>query len=469
MTNRPTEKKSFVSIPRGPASTAKDGAAQDADHNPKAPHRAAEEAKDAQASASASPSAPMLTSAPSQTDASSRANASTGTTASPAKTAVFSANDGSRKAEASLEDDAPSDEFFAAHNAAADGAPTVIRKRKRKKKKSKAPRRILIAVVALIVVVGGAALAANYFINSGKSSFQDAYENVSVDAVDEAVTTNNGKTVEYGGHTYTLNENIVSVLTIGFDRTTVAEEGEPTGQADALMLMAFDTQTGEAHAVGIPRDSIVAVDTYDNGVYSGQQNMQICLAFNYGDGRETSCENTVKAASRTLFNMPIQYYFALDENGLPVLNDAIGGVSLTALQSIPGTNVVEGQKTVLFGNSALRYVQYRDTSDLNSAMDRQARQAQYVSAFLSQALSQAQGSLGTLVDLFNVTNAYSVTNLGIDQFSYLATSVLQSGVTDVSVDTLPGEVAQNGTYAEFHLDETGVYETVLDVFYTQVD
>ena len=130
---------------------------------------------------------------------------------------------------------------------------------------------------------------------------------------------------------------------------------------------------------------------------------------------------------------------------------------------------MEGQDTVLFGNNALRYVQWRDTSVLTSSLDRQARQVQYIKAFAAQALGMAQGNVGTLLDLFNTANGYSITNLGVSEFSYLATSVLSSGITSLNVTTLPGEMQQGEKYAEYYLDKNAVYETVLDVYYRQVD
>lgn len=73
------------------------------------------------------------------------------------------------------------------------------------------------------------------------------------------------------------------------------------------------------------------------------------------------------------------------------------------------------------------------------------------------------------LDLYNTASEYSITNLGINEFSYLATSVLQSGVSSLEVTTLPGEMQQGEKYAEFYLDKSAVYETVLDTYYTQTD
>ena len=364
---------------------------------------------------------------------------------------------------------ADSSEFFA-QQAASQNLEVLIRKRKRSHSKRK--KRIRVALVVLVVVAlvgGGTAWGVMSTIKAGEGAIHEASQAEDIQTAENAVAYDEGKTVKYNGHTYALNENMVSICIIGFDRTAPAEVGEKAGQADAVMVMALDTKTGEATAIGLPRDSMVEVGEFVGSAFIGLDKMQLCLAYSYGDGRETSCQYTTTVASRVLYNMPISYYFALDLSGVGPLNDAIGGVALTPLQSIPNTGIVEGQDTVLFGNNALRYVQWRDTSVLTSSLDRQARQVQYIKAFAAQALSMAQGNVGTLLDLFNTANGYSITNLGVSEFSYLATSVLSSGITSLNVTTLPGEMQQGEKYAEYYLDKNAVYETVLDVYYRQVD
>ncbi len=57
----------------------------------------------------------------------------------------------------------------------------------------------------------------------------------------------------------------------------------------------------------------------------------------------------------------------------------------------------------------------------------------------------------------------------VSEFGYLATSVLSSGITNLNVTTLSGEMQHGEKYAEYYLDKNSVYETVLDVYYRQVD
>jgi anionic cell wall polymer biosynthesis LytR-Cps2A-Psr (LCP) family protein len=350
-----------------------------------------------------------------------------------------------------------------------DAQDTLVRKRKRKKRKRKGLR-IAILVLIILLIAGGLAIwVALGMMRTGEEAIRGGISQTPVESGENAVTYDEGKTVSYNGHTYVLNENMISVVFIGFDRFSSAERGEPAGQADVVMVLAFDTQTGKMTAIGVPRDSMVDVSKFVGEAFLGEDTMQLCLSYSYGDGREQSCANTVTAVSRILYNMPITYYFALNESGIAPLNDAIGGVTLTPLQTVPGTNIVEGENTVLFGNHAYRYVQWRDTSVLNSSLDRQARQVQYVKAFASQALQLSEGSVGVLLDLFNITADYSVTNLGVNEFSYLTSAVLANNVTGLDMVTLDGEMVQGEVYAEYYLDRNAVYETVLNVYYRQTD
>ena len=346
----------------------------------------------------------------------------------------------------------------------------LIRKKKRHhSRRKKILKRVAIVVGILVAIAVVIAIAAFAFMKSGESAVKQANTADNIQADDSAVTYDEGRTVEYNGKTYALNENMVSVAVIGYDRQT--EEvvpGKSVGQADAIMVLAVNLDTGKTTGIGIPRDSMVEVGEFMGDTFTGMSTMQLCLAYAYGDGGELSSQYTASAVSRVLYNMPVSYYFSLDMDGVGALADAIGGVSLTPTQSIPNTNIVEGEPTVLFGSNALKYVQWRDTSVLTSSLDRQTRQSQFVETFCKQALSSAQGNVGTLVNLYTTASNYAVTNLGLNEFSYLASSVLATGITSVDMTTLQGTMQQGGKFAEFYLDKTNVYETVLNVYYHEV-
>lgn len=346
----------------------------------------------------------------------------------------------------------------------------LIKKRKKSHRKAKRRAKIVAIIVAvLVVLIGGTAGAALYFYGQGAAALRDASEAENLKTGAGASSSDEGRTVTYNGKTYRYNDNMVSIVMMGYDRRDYQDASSQAGQADAVMVVAFDTETGAMRVIGIPRNSMVDVDESLSGAFLGQDRIQLALAYAYGDGYDGSAQNVVRAVSRILYNMPMKYYFAINMDGIGPLNDAVGGVTVTPTQSIPGTNIVAGQSTTLMGDNALKYIQWRDTNELASPLDRQQRQSQYLQAFFSQAIASAKGNPGVLLSLFQTAQKYATTNLGIGEFSFLAAQLIRNGMSQLDVTTLQGQVVDGEDYMEYELDQTNVYETVLDVYYTPVD
>lgn len=328
-------------------------------------------------------------------------------------------------------------------------------------KRIKRRRRIRTLLIVLLVI--GAVAAAgwgfvNHSVNQGKKKIEEKTEKV---------IKAKGDTITYNGRKYELNKHMATVAFIGFDGRD-NDDGTQKGQSDTVMVVALNTDTGEARGIVIPRDSMVAVDTYSNGSFAGQVTEQLCLQFAYGTDGDNSSVLTA-AASRVLDNIPVDYYYTLNIEGVAPINDSIGGVTLVPTQTVPGTAVVEGQETTLFGTSAEKYVQWRDTTELTSSLDRTARQVSYVQAFAAKMLNSAKSNPAVLINLYQTMGDYTWTNLGLDEFSYLATTMLEHGLTSFDVVTLQGTMQQGDTFAEFYLDQDNVKQTVVDTFYHPVD
>ena len=343
-----------------------------------------------------------------------------------------------------------------------EAAPHRRRRSKESIKRMKRRRRIRTLVIVLLVI--GAIAAAGWgFVNHSVSQGKKKIEEKA-----EKVIKAKGDTITYNGKKYALNKHMATVAFIGFDNRAT-DDGTKEGQSDTVMVVALNTDTGEARGIVIPRDSMVAVDTYAGGSFSGQVTEQLCLQFAYGTDGDSSSALTAAAASRVLDNIPVDYYYTLNIEGVAPINDSIGGVTLVPTQSVPGTSVVEGQETTLFGKTAEKYVQWRDTTNLTSSLDRTARQVSYVQAFASKVLSSAKSDPAILINLYQTMGDYTWTNLGLDEFSYLATTMLEHGLTSFDVETLQGTMQQGDTFAEFYLDQDNVKQTVVDTFYHPVD
>ena len=77
---------------------------------------------------------------------------------------------------------------------------------------------------------------------------------------------------------------------------------------------------------------ILGVTGEPAGTFTGQ----LALAHTYGSGEEDSCENTVLAVSNLLYGMEIDHYVSLTMDGVALLNDLVGGVTVEVLDDFSG-------------------------------------------------------------------------------------------------------------------------------------
>lgn len=341
-----------------------------------------------------------------------------------------------------------------------------------KSKKSKMPVAakiaisILVILLLLIFAVVGTVL---YLESRGK----DDLKNVKTE-------TDYQEVIEYNGHKYIYNNDIVSVAFIGVDKRDLGlDNGKigTAGQADANIVLTVDTSTGKATAIAVPRDTMVDVDLYsESGLFLRSEEMQLCLSYAYGNGTDTSAANVTTSISRILYNVPISKYFALDLDGIAPINDAIGGVTVTSLYDLKKYGISKGDEVHLQGDLTEAYVRTRDMDDVNASLNRTARQMQYIKAFAGQLVPAVINDFSVVSSLYNTASEYSSTDISLSNVTYLASLLLSKGVTDFDTITLEGEMKPSDridyadvVYAEFYPDEEALMETVLSVFYKQAD
>ncbi len=343
-------------------------------------------------------------------------------------------------------------------------------KSSKNKKKKSVIKKIILAIIAILLAIL-VAIAGTFFYlqNQGKKDVKP----VITDSVEYK------ETIEYKGHTYQFNEDIASFAFMGVDQREYVtnDESDFVGSADADIIVTINTKTGEAKLISIPRDTMVDVDVYsESGMFIKSENMQLCLAYAYGDGKTGSCENVIKSMSRVLYNVPIQKYFSLNLDGIAPLNDAMGGVTVEPILSMPEYGIFKGQTITLKGDNAEHYVRTRNTNELNSSLDRAERQVQYVKAFVSQLVPAVMKDFGVVSQLYNTASKYSQTNIKLSNVTYLASLAVSKNVTSFETYSIKGEMKLSEktehsdiVYAEFTPDEDSLMETVLSVFYTQID
>ena len=347
------------------------------------------------------------------------------------------------------------------------------------KKKKKGLKIFLWILAILLALIISLCVTVVIMIKSGEKQMTN-YDDVVVEVPDIAETLDDGKIVKYNGKKYILNENVVSILGMGVDRSEFAKEDIETygtnGQADTIFLATLDTVTGEIKIISLSRDTMTEIDMYsESGNYAGIHRRQLCLAYSYGDGRESSCENVVKAVERMIYGLPINSYFAIDLDAIASINDAVGGVTVKSIgdMKLPsGMKITNGQKITLKGNDATGYVRNRSIVDLDANALRMKRQVQYVQAFADKTLSMTKSDISTPIKLFDAIKKDGdlVSNLNSAKISYLTECVLKHGSVNIDFINVDGEIKLGeNKYAEFYPDETQFFEIILDVFYTELE
>lgn len=354
---------------------------------------------------------------------------------------------------------------------------TQLRKHQARRHRWKKIKNILLIILIILIVLLMPILVIKVF---GEKSMHtetvDGTRMMTAPVIEDVIVEDEGETIIYKGETYLYNENITAILCMGIDEYEMAEEDTligTSGQADMLLLAILDMEKGAVKLWNISRDSMTDVDIYNvDGEYVRTERMQACLAFAYGDGKEKSCENTVRSVSRLLYGMPIQSYAVLNMEAIRPLNDAVGGVEVTIHEGdILPARFKPGTIVLLQGDDVEAYVRSRRTELPDEAIDsnnnRMARQKQYMMNFVQKALQMTKDDLLVPVKLFNIAmeNEHMITDLNVSKIAYLATSFANVNFSESDFVTVPGEVVAGEQYAEYHVDDEALYEMILDTFY----
>lgn len=334
--------------------------------------------------------------------------------------------------------------------------------------------RILVGIVVILLALILAFLLLRYWGERNlKKNIVETTVVVPEIVEEEVVEEDDDNLLIYNGERYWYNEDIITVLCIGVDREEFVTSDEMViggnGQADADVLVIFDKKQGKMSFLNISRDCMVDVDRYNiKGQFIDTVKEQLCLSFAFGNGKQTSCENTALSVSRLLSGMPINAYVAIDFESIAALNDAVGGVTVPITEEIaekfPGLQV--GSQVTLVGSEAVTYIRSRDTSVLDSNNARMSRQKQYVIAFLRKALEQIKADPTKAVSLFSSVSDNMVTSIKLSEVTYFGSFFAKYGFNEENLLSVQGQVIEGEDgYAQFIPDEKALFETVLDLFY----
>ena len=283
--------------------------------------------------------------------------------------------------------------------------------------------------------------------------------------------------LERDGVEYARKKDVSAYLFMGIDKNGDLETAGSSlgGQSDTLLLLVLDEEDKCYTVVQINRDTIAKIDLLDKygnmtGFFS---DTQICLSHTFGTGDEKSCENTVRAVSRLLCDIPIDGYISLLMEGIPVVNDIIGGIRVKIEDDFGGADpvFVRGETVELVGEQALLFVRGRMNVGDGSNLGRMRRQRTYMDALSARFREELQDNSAVINDIYRGAEPYMITDLSLGQVSAIALKTLS--MKNNGTVTPAGESSllerKGRSYAQFKADEDDLWRIVLDLFYTPIN
>ncbi|WP_022753757.1 LCP family protein [Butyrivibrio fibrisolvens] len=284
--------------------------------------------------------------------------------------------------------------------------------------------------------------------------------------------------IRYDGKTYAYNTNLLTFLVLGIDsmdEVHEAEDGLSGGQSDAMFFLVLDPDNKDIKIIAINRNTMTDIDVYnEEGVYVGTGEAQICLQHGFGDGLEESCVRTVKTVKNLFHELPINGYISINMGAIPTVNDTVGGVTLKVKYDLPAAgqyrSLRKGDTVTLSGDDAYWYTQHRDINDDFSANERLERQLQYLIEFIPSLQERVKEDPKSIASVYNALSPYMVTDIGLNEAVYLGNEAAQYSFDSANIYQMKGEsiIGRSG-FEEFIYDEDGLYDLIIDVFYTEVD
>ena len=196
----------------------------------------------------------------------------------------------------------------------------------------------------------------------------------------------------------------------------------------------------------------------------------ISLSYAFGDGGHESCRLTEEAVSNLFYGLPIQAYCAINMDGLKVLTESVGSVTVTVPNDSLAAQYPEfqtGAQAVITAENTETFVRYRDINVSQSALARTERQQAFITAFGEAARARFAQDPGYAADLYLSLEPYMVTSMSTDQFVDLAESAAQGRTNEGW--TVPGEGVEGVAYDEYNVDDQALYAKIIETFYKEAE
>lgn len=321
------------------------------------------------------------------------------------------------------------------------------------KKKSKTSPLITIVLILLVITM---------FV----SGFMFIDKLFSRDKI--AVVPHGTKTVTIDGVDYYPRQDITVIMLIGVDERGPVKASDSylnTGESDMVALAVFDEVDETYSVLVLNRDTMMDIPVLGlGGKPAGTIYGQLALSHTYGSGLEDSCENTVKAVSNFLSGLTIDYYVSMNMDGIAVLNDAVGGVTVNVQDdfSLVDPSIPMGEVT-LNGEQALHFVHTRKDVGNQMNISRMDRHKEYMNSFVKAFKEKTKASDNFVLKTYDEVAPYIVSNCPVNTLSSMLNRYADYELKEIV--SPQGENVMTEKYIEFHVDKEALDKLVINMFY----
>lgn len=131
----------------------------------------------------------------------------------------------------------------------------------------------------------------------------------------------------------------------------------------------------------------------------------------------------------------------------------------------PEMGFVEGQTVELDDEQAYFFLRFRDTTKFNSASKRLENDKVYLKAFMEKVFENTKKDISCPIKLYNIVKDYVVTDITVDEMTYIASELLGYQMSELKFYQLEGEMVHGQKYEEFNVDAEAAKRLILQVFY----
>ena len=322
---------------------------------------------------------------------------------------------------------------------------------------SKRKNRKRITFVAIILILALVIVFSGLRILESTVFYPDATE-----------PTHPSKTVYRDGVSYFPRQDITTVLVMGIDESgEVADSGSyrNSGEVDMLSLVVLDHKQESYRILSLNRDTMTEMPVLGlGGKQAGKLYGQLALSHTYGSGLQDSAENTKTAVSDLLFGLQIDYYVALNMDAIGMLNDAVGGVTVTVTEDFSAVDptITKGEMT-LNREQAMNYVRSRKDVGTQLNLSRMTRHQEYIKGLMTALLEEVEKSDSFAIRLYDEMAAYMVTDCSVQVVSSVLDRCCEYELEQIL--TLPGENVRGEEFYEFYPDQDKMQRIALELFY----